>query len=155
MAQRDLRLATMSAGSDVPRIRTETCPCRPSAALTLGTCNDVLLLGSVPVEIGQPFFRGNRACWNSPIGRRVDYGTWTRQQVLKCLTKSTSVLRPCKHLSKRTHIQPDVVSLLRWSGELHLPLRRRDNDTVLVDTRWHWVRIQNSSHVLNVGYKTC
>ena len=155
MAQRDLRLTAMSAGGDVPRIRAETCPCRPSTALTLRTCNDVLLLGGVPVEIRQSFFRGNRACRDNPIGRRVDCGIWTRQQVLKCLTKSISVLRACKDLSKRTYVQPDVMSLLRWSGELHLPLRRGDNDAVLVDTRWHRVRIQNSSYVLNVGYKTC
>lgn len=53
-----------------------------------------------------------------------------------------------EHMSIRermraTNIQPDIVPLLRWCGDLHLPLGGRNNDTVLVQPWRHGVGVQN------------
>lgn len=44
--------------------------------------------------------------------------------------------------------------LLRRSGELHLSLGSGYNNTVLIDTRRHWVWIQHGAHILDICYET-
>lgn len=43
--------------------------------------------------------------------------------------------------------------LLRRSRDLHLTLRSRHNDTILVQPRRHRIGIQNRPHTLNIRYK--
>ena len=52
-----------------------------------------------------------------------------------------------------TYVDPDIVSLFGRSGELHLTLRSYNDDTILVETRWHWVRVKNRPNILDVSCK--
>lgn len=54
-------------------------------------------------------------------------------------------------MNLETYIDPDVMSLFGWCSELHLTLRSRDNDTVLMNTWRHRVRVQNRPNVFNVS----
>ena len=50
----------------------------------------------------------------------------------------------------RQYVDPDVVPLFAWGGELHLPEWRRYHDAVLVETGREWIRIEDRADTLDV-----
>lgn len=43
------------------------------------------------------------------------------------------------------------MSFFRQGGDLHLALGSRDDDAVLIETRWHGVGIKHRAHAFNVS----
>jgi hypothetical protein len=50
-----------------------------------------------------------------------------------------------------TYIEPDIVSFFRRRRDFHLPLGRRDNNTVLIETRRHGIRVKHRAYTFNVS----
>lgn len=56
--------------------------------------------------------------------------------------------------NSRQYINPDVVPLLTWRGEFHLPEWCRYHYAVLVETGREWIRIEHGADPFDVCYTT-
>ena len=56
-----------------------------------------------------------------------------------------------KKSETKTYIEPDIVSFFCRRGDFHLPLGRRDNNTILIETRRHGIRIKYRAYTFNVS----
>jgi hypothetical protein len=50
-----------------------------------------------------------------------------------------------------TYVEPDVVSFFCRRRDFHLPLRRRDNNTILIETRRHGIRVKHRAYAFNIS----
>jgi hypothetical protein len=96
--------------------------------------------------------RGSMGIWNRCSSRtwgRHWNGTWSIQQVRESLND--------EHISEElyttgliTDLEPDIVPFFVGCGKLHLSLRSRDYDGILVYARWQRVRIQHRADGIDV-----
>ena len=56
-----------------------------------------------------------------------------------------------KKSETKTYIEPDIVSFFCRRGDFHLPLGRRDNNTILIETRRHGIRVKHRAYTFNVS----
>ena len=75
---------------------------------------------------------------------------WTGKEIFERLRKIV-IWEHLLKVNMKTYIKPNIVSFFRRSSDLHLTLRGRNDDAVLIETRWHGVGIKHRAHSFDVG----
>lgn len=66
---------------------------------------------------------------------------------------NNSYIRKWRQKTKETiHIQPNIMSILRGGSDLHIPMRCRNDNTILIEPGRHGIRIKNRTNTFDVSY---
>jgi hypothetical protein len=85
------------------------------------------------------------------VPRRQDVGViGPRKEVFQSLQSGQFSFEKEKSETE-TYIEPDIVSFFCRRRDFHLPLGRRDNNTILIETRRHGIRVKHRAYTFNVS----